>query len=229
MQHFSSPSTPISLNKSTEAQIYGLFAMALALTCVGILLGTQFSTVLMNSGLHIFFLIAELGLIFSSRLWMDKTPLNYILFGLFPVLSGLTITPYILSVLVGYANGGTILMNAFASTVFMAAGSAVFAKTTSWDLGGLGKAMIFGLVGLIGLSLLQFFVPALRTTGMELAISGFGVVFFAIFTAYDVQRIANLGKMGANPFMLALSLYLDIFNLFLYVLRFMLVLYGDRR
>jgi FtsH-binding integral membrane protein len=89
--------------------------------------------------------------------------------------------------------------------------------------------MIFGLIGLIGLSLLQLFVPALRTTGMELAISGFGVVFFAIFTAYDVQRIAKLGKMGANPFMLALSLYLDIFNLFLYVLRFMLVLYGDRR
>ncbi|MDA0376392.1 MAG: Bax inhibitor-1 family protein [bacterium] len=229
MHNTLSPSTPISLNKSTEAQIYSLFAMSLALTCVGILLGIQFSAILLNTGLHFFFLFAELGLIFSARFWMDKTPLNYILFGLFPVLSGFTITPYILSVLVGYANGGTILMNAFASTVFMAAGSAVFARTTSWNLSGLGRAMIFGLIGLIGLSLLQFFVPALRTTGMELAISGFGVVFFAIFTAYDVQRIAKLGKMGANPFMLALSLYLDIFNLFLYILRFMLVLYGDRR
>lgn len=229
MYNTPAPSTPISLNKSTEAQIYGLFAMALALTCVGILIGLQFSAILLNTGLHFFFLFAELGLIFSARFWMDKSPLNYVLFGLFPILSGFTITPYILSILAGYANGGTILMNAFASTVFMAAGSAVFARTTSWDLSGLGKTMIFGLIGLIGLSLLQFFVPALRTTGMELAISGFGVVFFAIFTAYDVQRIAKLGKMGANPFMLALSLYLDIFNLFLYVLRFMLVLYGDRR
>jgi FtsH-binding integral membrane protein len=183
----------------------------------------------MSSGIHFFFLAMELVLIFTARLWMDKTPLNYILFGLFPTLSGFTITPYILSVLAGYANGGTILMNAFASTVFMAGASAVFARTTSWNLGGLGRAMIFGLIGLIGLSLLQLFVPALRTTGMELAISGFGVVFFAIFTAYDVQRISKLGKMGANPFLLALSLYLDIFNLFLYVLRFMLVLYGDRR
>ncbi|MBT4119891.1 MAG: hypothetical protein HOG89_00895 [Candidatus Peribacter sp.] len=229
MQNTTAPSHPITLNKSTEAQIYGLFALALALTCVGILIGLQFSAVLMNTGIHFFFLIAELGLIFSARFWMDKSPLNYVLFGLFPLLSGFTITPYILSVLAGYANGGTILMNAFSSTVFMAGASAVFARTTSWDLGGLGKAMIFGLIGLIGLSLLQLFVPALRTTGMELAISGFGVVFFAIFTAYDVQRIAKLGKMGANPFMLALSLYLDIFNLFLYVLRFMLVLYGNRR
>ena len=229
MQNTTAPSYPITLNKSTEAQIYGLFAIALALTCVGILIGLQFSAVLLNTGIHFFFLMLELVLIFSARFWMDKSPLNYVLFGLFPLLSGFTITPYILSVLAGYANGGTILMNAFSSTVFMAGASAVFARTTSWNLGGLGRTMIFGLMGLIGLSLLQLFVPALRTTGMELAISGFGVVFFAIFTAYDVQRIAKLGKMGANPFMLALSLYLDIFNLFLYVLRFMLVLYGDRR
>ncbi len=229
MQHSSAPSSPIALNKSTEAQIYSLFALALALTCSGIILGMQFSAELMSSGVHFFFLIAELGLIFTARLWMDKSPLNYILFGLFPILSGLTITPYILYVLTGYANGGTILMNAFTSTVFMAGASAVFARTTNWDLSVLGRAMFFGLLGLIGLSLLQFFVPALRTTGMELAISGFGVVFFAVFTAYDVQRISKMGKMGANPFMLALSLYLDIFNLFLYVLRFMLVLYGNRR
>jgi FtsH-binding integral membrane protein len=79
------------------------------------------------------------------------------------------------------------------------------------------------------MALLQVFVPAFRTTQMELMISGAGVVIFGLFTAYDMQRIAQMGKMGANPFMLALSLYLDIFNLFLYILRFMLVLYGDRR
>ena len=98
MQHSSAPSSPIALNKSTEAQIYSLFALALALTCSGIILGMQFSAELMSSGVHFFFLIAELGLIFTARLWMDKSPLNYILFGLFPILSGLTITPYILYV-----------------------------------------------------------------------------------------------------------------------------------
>lgn len=229
MQYSQVTGRPISLQKSTESQIYGLFAVALALTNVGIYLGLQYSSILLNSGVHIFFLIAELGLIFTARLWMDKSPLNYLLFGLFPALSGFTITPYIMHVLAAYANGGTILMNAFAATVFMAGASAVFAKTTSWNLGVLGKGLFFGIIGLIGLGLLQMFVPAFRTTQMELFISGAGVVFFAIFTAYDVQRISQLGRMGANPFMLALSLYLDIFNMFLYVLRFMLVLYGDRR
>ena len=229
MEHPSVASRPITLGKSTEAKVYGLFAIALGLTCVGILFGIQFAPALLNTPALFILLIFELILIFTARLWMNSYPLNYFLFALFPLLSGFTITPYIMSILVGYANGGTILANAFSSTVFMAGAAAVFARTTSWDLSVLGRTMMFGLFGLIGLSLFQLFVPAFRTTGMELMISGFGVVFFAVFTAYDVQRIQSLGKMGANPFMLALSLYLDIFNLFLYILRFMVVLYGDRR
>lgn len=229
MQYSQVTGRPIALQNNTESQIYTLFAVALALTNVGIYIGMQYGAQFLSGGMMIFFLIAELGLILTSRLWADKSPLNYLLFGLFPILSGFTITPYLMSVLTGYANGGAILMNAFAATVFMAGASAVFAKTTSWNLGVLGKGLFFGLIGLIGLGLLQMFVPAFRTTQMELLISGAGVLFFAVFTAYDIQRIAKLGQAGANPFMLALSLYLDIFNMFLYILRFMLVLYGDRR
>jgi modulator of FtsH protease len=222
-------SQPVALSKSTEAQVYGLFTLALGLTCIGVYIGMQYAVDLMTTGVHFVFLALELILIFTARLWMDKTPLNYLLFGLFPLISGFTITPYILHVLVGYANGGVILMNALSATIFMGAAAAVFAKTTSWNLGGMGKFLFFALIGLIGLAVLQFFIPSLQSTKFELMISGGGVVIFAMFTAYDVQRIAKLGQMGTNPFLLALSLYLDIFNLFLYLLRFMLVLYGDRR
>ena len=86
-----------------------------------------------------------------------------------------------------------------------------------------------GLIGLLVLSVLQIFVPAFRTTGFELMLSGGGVVIFAIFTAIDLQRVAEQSRSGANPFLMALSLYLDIFNLFLFILRFMLVIAGDRR
>lgn len=229
MQYTTATSRPLGLEKSTESQIYGLFAVALALTNVGIFIGMQYGAQFLSAGFMVVFLVAELGLIFTSSLWAKATPLNYLLFGLFPLLSGFTITPYLMSVLTGYANGATILLNAFAATVFMAGASAVFARTTSWNLGVLSKGLFFGLIGLIGLGLLQLFVPSFRTTQVELLLSGFGVMFFAVFTAYDVQRISQLGRMGANPFMLALSLYLDIFNMFLYVVRFMLVLYGDRR
>ena len=64
---------------------------------------------------------------------------------------------------------------------------------------------------------------------MEMIISAVGIVVFGMFLAYDIQRLRRGTAMGESPFLLALSLYLDIFNLFLYVLRFMLAVSGRRR
>lgn len=222
-------SKPIELSPSTEGQTYALFALAMGLTVVGVFFGAQYAAAIYGAGLHFILLFVQLGLVFTARWWIEKTPLNYLLFGLFPVFSGIAITPFISAVIIGYANGPTILLNALAATGFMAAAAAVFARTTAWNLGVMGRALFFALLGLVAVALLQIFVPALRTPQFELVISGGGVVIFALFTAFDMQRIARLGQAGGNPFMLALSLYLDIFNLFLYLVRFMLVLSGDRR
>ena len=222
-------SAPLSLGKNTESQVYLLLAVAMALTVVGVYVGISFASLLLSTGLHVFFLIAELVIIFTARFWIEKSPLNYVLFGLFPALSGFTLTPYILYVLAGYTNGAVILVNALATTACMTAAAAVFARTTSWNLGVMGRALFFAIIGLIIMGLLQLFIPALRSTQAELFISGAGIVIFALFTAFDLQRIMQMGKMGVNPFLMALSLYLDIFNLFLYILRFMTVMYGKRR
>lgn len=222
-------SRPVVLGQSTESTVYALFAVAMGLTVLGVYFGMQIAPMLMGTGMHIVLLIVQLGLLFSSRLWIDKSPLNVILFGLFPIISGMMITPYILYVLTGYGNGASILMNAFAATACMSLAAAVFARTTTWNLGVLGRACFFGVLGLIFFGILQIFVPALQTTQFELMLSGAGIIIFSVFTAYDLQRIQQMGQAGANPFMLALSLYLDIFNLFLYILRFMLAISGDRR
>lgn len=222
-------SRPVVLSSSTEAQVYGLFALAMGLTVLGVYGGMQLFELLFGSGLLWLLVIAEFAIILTSGLWMERTPLNYVLFGAFPFLSGLTVTPFIVYVLTGYANGGSILVNALLSTMFMGLAACVFARTTTWDLGVMGRGLFFALLGLVGFALLQIFIPALRTSSIELMFSGVGVVIFALFTAYDVQRIQLLGSRGMNPFLLALSLYLDIFNLFLYIVRFMLALSGDRR
>ncbi|HAI98739.1 TPA: hypothetical protein DCL30_04360 [Candidatus Peribacteria bacterium] len=220
---------PIALSSSTQSQVYALFALAMALTAAGVFIGMQYAEAIFSSGLSLFFLIAELILIFTARLWMDRSPLNIILFGAFPLLSGVTVTPYLIAVLTGYANGGAILFNAVLATAFMAGAAAVFASTTKWDLSILGRALLFMLLGLLFFGVLQIFFASLRTTGMEMVISGASIVLFAVFTAYDVQRIQRLARLGANPFLMALSLYLDIFNLFLSILRFMVAVSGNRR
>ena len=229
MQYSPSSSQPLTLSASNEATVYGLFALAMGLTLVGTYIGLQYAAQILGSGMFMFLLIAELAIVFTSRWWIHSSPLNILLFGLFPLLSGITITPYILSVLQNYANGAAILTNAFGATACMALAAAVFARSTQWNLAVMGRGLIFALLGLVAMGLLQIFIPSMRTGQMELLISGAGVVIFALFTAYDIQRIQTLAKAGASPFLLALSLYLDIFNLFLYVLRFMLAVSGNRR
>ncbi len=229
MQYSSTASRPLALSPSTESTVYGLFALAMGLTLVGVTVGIEFAMQLLSSGMAMLLVIVELAIIFTSRWWMEKSPLNILLFGLFPLLSGITITPYILYVLLQYANGASILLNAFAATTCMGLAAAVFARTTQWNLGVMGRGLFFALLGLIAMALLQLFVPSFRTGQMELLISGAGVVIFGLFTAYDIQRVQRMARSGANPFVLALSLYLDLFNLFLYVLRFMLAISGNRR
>lgn len=210
--------------------MYLLFALAMGLTALGVFVGGFYAATLFRGGMHFVLLIAELAIVFTARLWMEKSPLNIVLFCAFPLLSGITVAPYLWYVSQGSANGNAILLNAVVATAFMVAGAAVFARSSGVNLSGLGGFLLMAILGLIAMGLLQLFVPALRqSTGFEMALSGGGVVIFGLFTAFDLQRIKQMSAHGANPFMLALSLYLDIFNLFLYVLRFMMALSGGRR
>lgn len=228
MQYSSSNNAPIVLSASTQSAVYGLFTLAMGLTLAGVFAGLQMAPYILSSGMHLFLMIVELALIFTAGWWSRHSPWNYVLFGAFPLLSGFTITPYLLMVLAGFANGPAILFNAAAATVFMSLSAVVLARIAP-NMAVFGRTLFFALLGILFLSILQIFVPGLRTQGMELMISGLGIVLFGAFTAYDLQRISHQSALGANPFLLALSLYLDIYNLFLSILRFMTALSGERR
>ncbi|UPA22998.1 Bax inhibitor-1 family protein [Candidatus Peribacteria bacterium] len=229
MQQFStSSSRPIVFSSGAEAQVYFLFAIAMGLTALGTLIGIQTFQYL-SSPLLITCVIVELLIILTASMWTYMQPLKYILFAVFPFLSGFTFTPYIMSILANYVNGGSILLNACISTALMAMASAVFAKTTAVNLSGFGRFLFFAVLGLLSFGILQIFFPGLRTPQLEMLLSGAGILVFAGFTAYDLQRIQTMSRHGQNPFLLAINLYLDIFNLFLYIVRFMLAISGDRR
>lgn len=228
MQFSSSASQPIVLSPSTKSHTYFLFAFAMAMTFLGVFLGMNFAQMLLATGMYLVLTIVELALIFTAGWWSKTSPLNMVLFALFPVLSGITVTPYILMVSTGFVNGPAILFNAVGATVMISLSAVVLARLAP-GLAAWGQALFYALIGLLLVSVLQIFVPGLRTGGFELLLSGGAIVLFGLFTAFDIQRIERRGAAGANPFLLALSLYLDIFNLFLAVLRFMSVLSGERR
>ena len=107
---------------------------------------------------------------------------------------------------------------------------ALVGYTTKTDLTKFGSIMMMGLVGIIIASLINIF---LQSDGMSYIISFIGVLVFTGLTAYDVQKLKNIGagvelgtaSAGKLVIMGALNLYLDFINLFLMLLR----LFGDRK
>ena len=95
----------------------------------------------------------------------------------------------------------------------------------------MGRFLMIGLIGLIVAMLVNLFIGS---SAMQLAISTIGVLIFAGLTAYDTQKLKNIGEqidvrdastLRKYSILGALTLYLDFINLFLMLLR----IFGNRR
>lgn len=152
----------------------------------------------------------------SNKLSAQTTVL---LFVIYSVLMGMSLS----SIFIVYT--GASIFKTFIITAGMFGIMAVMGYTTKTDLTKLGSILMMALFGMIIAMLVNFFMHSAR---MEYIISVIGVVVFTGLTAYDVQKIKNIGQMGINDgevmakvtIFAALSLYLDFLNLFLYLLRF---------
>lgn len=121
------------------------------------------------------------------------------------------------------------IFKVFLSTAGLFAIMAIAGYTTKTDLTKMGSILMIGLIGIVVASLINMFM---RSSGMDYIISILGVIIFTGLTAWDVQKIKNLGqtaddsegskKMGVLG---ALTLYMDFINLFLFLLR----LFGNRK
>lgn len=127
-----------------------------------------------------------------------------------------------------YTSGS--ILSTFVAAAGMFGTMAVVGYTTKTDLTKFGSIMIMGLIGIVIASLINMF---LHSDTMSYVISFIGVLVFTGLTAYDVQKLKNIGagvelgtaSTGKLIIMGALSLYLDFINLFMHLLR----LFGDRK
>jgi FtsH-binding integral membrane protein len=108
---------------------------------------------------------------------------------------------------------------------------ALYGYFTKADLSRFGNMLLMALLGLIMASIVNIFVASSR---FDWYLSLFGVLLFTALTAYDVQKIKQIGEnlyhvdeweedidTFSNKLALlgAITLYLDFVNLFLKVLR----------
>ncbi len=70
---------------------------------------------------------------------------------------------------------------------------AVYGLVTKRDLSGMGSFLFMGLIGIIIASVVNIF---LKSSSLYWAISLIGVFVFVGLTAYDVQKIKNMGEQG---------------------------------
>ncbi|PHM36014.1 Bax inhibitor-1/YccA family protein [Xenorhabdus innexi] len=171
--------------------------------------------------------IAQLALVFvlSGLVHKMSGAVATGLFMLYSMLTGLTIS----SIFVAYTTGS--IASTFVISAAMFGALSVYGYTTKRSLSGMGSFLFMGLIGIVLASLVNIW---LKSPALMWAITYIGVLVFAGLTAYDTQKLKEMGaeldvndkeNMRRYSITGALTLYLDFINLFLMLLRIL----GDRR
>jgi modulator of FtsH protease len=191
-------------------QVFGLLGFSLLFTAGGALIAPR-----IGPGAFWISLIGSIGCLVALYFLREKSPINLGLFYLFSVMEGLLLGLVVESYI---ARGqGGIVVNAAATTAAVVLALSAYAWTTKRDLSGMGSFLTIALIAVIIAGLLNAFL--LHAPLLSLIISAATAIIFSGFILYDMQRLKNAqGGMG-DAILLAVAIYLDIFNLFLSLLQ----------
>jgi len=204
---------------------YWLLALSLLPTIGGAFVGMELNFIALFKAAPIMTPLAMFGAMLGS-LWIVTLLRNSAwgvaaLFG-FTFVSGLMLTP-ILTVAAGFRNGGQLvaLSGGLTAAVFFALAS--YATVSKRDFSFLSRFLFVGLILLIVASLANLFfqVPV-----VALSISAIAVLLFSMYLLYDLSNIVRGGE--TNYVMATLSLFLDLFNIFISLLNLLLAFSGQR-
>lgn len=213
------------------AQVYGWMTVGLLLTAFIAWYAANssaFMELLYTNRIFFFGLvIAQLAVVFVLSGLVNRLSAGVMttLFMLYSVLTGLTLS----SIFIIYT--ASSIASTFVVTGGMFGVMSLWGYTTKRDLSGLGNMLFMALIGIILASLVNFW---LKSEALMWAVTYIGVVVFVGLTAYDTQKLKNIGEqidvrdssnLRKYSILGALTLYLDFINLFLMLLR----IFGNRR
>ncbi|XP_014677966.1 PREDICTED: protein lifeguard 4-like [Priapulus caudatus] len=194
-------------------KVYGILTAQLLLTT---LVGTIFiltpavrEFVQSNQWLLMLSLFASMGLVIAMYVKRMETPINYILLLVFTLVES-----YVVGTIVTFYDQMMVLQ-AFGLTFAVVAGLTVYTLQSKRDLTSWGAGLFSVLWILILAGFMQFF---LQSDVLELLLSAGGAIVFSLFIVYDLSMLMH--KLSPEEYIIAaINLYLDIINLFLYILR----------
>jgi FtsH-binding integral membrane protein len=153
-----------------------------------------------------------------------KYPTNYVILFVFTACMGVNVG----FVSAMYTWKSIMLAAGMTTGIFVR--MTIYANTTKSDFTGMGPYMVGALICLIVLSLVATLLWCLGVyvKPMMMLIDACGVLLFTFFLVYDTQMVmGNKGlSLGVDEYVFAaMQIYVDIINLFLYLLQ----LFGDQR
>ncbi len=211
-------------------KVFGWMAAALFITAITSYVvastPTLINLILSNRILFYGLLIGEVLLVMGIAGAINRLSIGAVtaLFVLYSIVNGLT-----LSVIFLVFTEGSIVTTFFITALTFGV-MAVMGMVTKHDLTSWGKIFMMALIGLVIASVVNMFM---HSDTLSWICSYAGVLIFTGLTAYDAQKIKNMGtyaiEQGENTSKLAISgalnLYLDFINLFLFLLN----LFGRRK
>lgn len=199
-------------------KVLGVFAVSLLFATAGLYTGRFIPPALMMP-----LMVAEIAMVIAAFWLRRKKSVGYLFVYAFTFISGITTYP----IVAYYASqaGAEVVLLAFGSTFGIFAVMGVIGAVTKRDLGFLSTALLVALLALIFIGIFSVFSP-LTSTGM-LAYSFIGAIVFSLYVVFDFNQMKHHGISEEMVPLLALSLYLDFINLFIYILQILGILGSD--
>jgi modulator of FtsH protease len=194
--------------RAVFGQVMGLVALTVGCAALGGYVGRNLSG---GTGLLLFIgaFACIFGLNAAASRGREQLAIG-LLFGL-GLLLGMAVGP----VLAVYAKAQpSILWQAAGCTAAFVGGLGAFGYATRRDLSSWARTLFWALLALIVFGLVTIFVSIPHA---HIIYSVLGLGIFGAFTIFDFNRLRRTTTQGAVP--IAASIFLDVFNVFLFMLR----------
>jgi len=202
--------TDLVEQRAVLGKVMGLLAFAFLFTAGGAGIGTA-----LGPGAFFLSVFGGLGTLIALQFLRERSPLNLFLLYTFATFQGMALG-LILESYIASGLGGVVI-NAAVTTAAVTLAAGAYGYTTKRDLSGLGGILFVGLIGVLIASLVGIFV---HMPLLYIVISAVAALLFTGFLVFDLNRVArSRGATEGQAIMLAVSVYLDIYNLFLALLR----------
>ncbi|GAA96476.1 uncharacterized protein L969DRAFT_94564 [Mixia osmundae IAM 14324] len=189
-----------------------LFLQILGTTLVGVIMSTPSVTTWTQAHTAIVFVplilaIINLFVLFAKR---HSSPANIILLSTFTLLESIGVGATVAMF------DQKIVLQALVITCFVFVGLTLFTMQSKYDFSHWGSylygiLLVFFFTGIVGV-----FFPFSRV--MDAVFAGVGTLLFSAYILYDTHMIMN--RLSPDEYIIAVvSLYLDVLNLFLSILR----------